>query len=237
LQPVTAESITETMSDCSWMIKRLKNNGDQINGLLGSELEFQAEGVLTLTNDAIVSEGTWVVTTNQQGEWVVAMTMSDEPTVSFDWLLTDLKVGIVKFNVEEEFYELVIVKKCIDDNDEEEDITFIKSLFNNTEWDIAYFAENEDESTELFADVKLYLENDGTLEVRNLNGEVYSNGTWFVYRNDFSGKIEMIISFESGSNYEPLANDYQILEIDEKRIELKHENDTGLYDHLVLERE
>ncbi|WP_405399087.1 hypothetical protein [Maribacter sp. Asnod2-G09] len=236
LEEVTAESISETLSDCAWIIKRLKNNGDQIDGLFGAELEFQVEGVLILTNDAEVSEGTWVVTTNQQGRWVVAMTMNDEPTVSFDWLLTDLKDGIVKFNVEEEFYELVIVKKCIDEDDEEEDITFIKSIFNNTEWDVAYFAENDDESTVLFADVKLYLENDGTLEVRNLEGEVYSNGTWFVYRNTFSGKLEMIISFEAGSNYEPLANDYQILEIDETRIELKHENDTGLYDHLVLER-
>ncbi|WP_299796935.1 hypothetical protein [uncultured Maribacter sp.] len=236
LEEVTIESITETLSDCSWIVKRVKNNGDQINRLLGSEFEFQADGIVTLTNDATVSEGTWVVTTNTQSRLVVAITMDDEPAVSFDWLLTDLEEGIVKFNVEEEFYELVIVKNCIVDNDEEEDITFIKSIFNNTEWDVDYFAENDDESTVLFADVKLYLENDGTLEVRNLEGEVYSNGTWFVYRNTFSGKLEMIISFETGSNYEPLANDYQILEIDETRIELKHENDTGLYDHLVLER-
>ena len=236
LEEVTIESITETLSDCSWIVKRVKNNGDQINRLLGSEFEFQADGIVTLANDAEVSEGTWVVTTNTQGRLVVAITMDDEPAVSFDWLLTDLEEGIVKFNVEEEFYELVIVKNCIVDNDEEEDITFIKSIFNNSEWDVDYFAENDDESTVLFADVKLYLENDGTLEVRNLEGEVYSNGTWFVYRNTFSGKLEMIISFETGSNYEPLANDYQILEIDETRIELKHENDTGLYDHLVLER-
>ncbi|MDO6470194.1 hypothetical protein [Maribacter sp. 1_MG-2023] len=236
LEEVTIESITETLSDCSWIVKRVKNNGDQINRLLGSEFEFQADGIVTLTNDATVSEGTWVVTTNTQGRLVVAINMDDEPAVSFDWLLTDLEEGMVKFNVEEEFYELVIVKNCIVDNDEEEDITFIKSIFNNMEWDVAYFSENDDESTVLFADVKLYLENDGTLEVRNLEGEVYSNGTWFVYRNAFSGKLEMIISFETGSNYEPLANDYQILEIDETRIELKHENDTGLYDHLVLER-
>ncbi|WP_299321001.1 hypothetical protein [uncultured Maribacter sp.] len=237
LEEVTIESITETLSDCSWIVKRVKNNGDQINRLLGSDFEFQVDGIVTLTNDATVSEGTWVVTTNTQGRLVVAITMDDEPAVSFDWLLTDFEEGIVKFNVEEEFYELVIVKNCIVDNDaEEEDITFIKSIFNNTEWDVAYFAENDDESTVLFADVKLYLENDGTLEVRNLEGEVYSNGTWFVYRNTFSGKLEMIISFETDSNYEPLANDYQILEIDETRIELKHENDTGLYDHLVLER-
>lgn len=231
----TVESITETLRECAWVIKTAKNNDVQINRLLGDEFEFQADGVVTLTNETTVTEGTWTVSTNTQGVFVVAIVMEDESAVSYEWLLTDLEDDIVKFNVEETFYELVIVKKCIDDD--EEDIEFIETIFDDTEWDIAYFAENNDESTTLFADVKLYLDNDGSLEVRNFNGEVFNNGSWFVYRNDFNGKLEMIISFEPGSNYLPLANDYQILEIDDMRIELKHENDTGLYDHLILERE
>ena len=231
----TVESITETLRECAWVIKTAKNNDVQINRLLGDEFEFQADGVVTLTNETTVTEGTWTVSTNTQGVFVVAIVMEDESAVSYEWLLTDLEDDIVKFNVEETFYELVIVKKCIDD--EEEDIEFIETIFDDTEWDIAYFAENNDESTTLFADVKLYLDDDGSLEVRNLNGEVFSNGSWFVYRNDFNGKLEMIISFEPGSNYLPLANDYQILEVNDMRIELKHENDTGLYDHLILERE
>ncbi|TDS16604.1 hypothetical protein DFQ03_1085 [Maribacter caenipelagi] len=237
LLELTTEGVTEILRECTWVIKRVKNNGEQINRLLGGEFEFQAEGVITLSNDTTVSEGTWAITTNAQGRFVVAITMGDENAVSFEWLLSDLKDRIIKFNVEETFYELVIVKKCIDDDDEEEDITFIKNMFDNTAWDVAYFAENNDESTALYTDVKLYMENDGTLEVRNLNGDVFSAGNWFVYRNAFTGKLEMIIAFETGSNYLPLANDYQILEIDEMRIELKHENETGLYDHLVLERE
>ncbi|TDT47107.1 hypothetical protein CLV90_1178 [Maribacter spongiicola] len=237
LLELTTGSIGETLRDCIWVIKRVKNNGEQVNRLLGGEFEFQTEGVITLTNNATVSEGTWTMTTNAQGRFVVAITIGDEGAVSFEWLLSDLKDRIIKFNVEETFYELVIVKKCVDDDEEEEDITFIKSIFNNTEWDVAYFAENNDESTELFVNDSFYLANDGSLEIRNPNGVVLTNGMWFVYRNTFSGKLEMIISFEEGSNYEPLANDYQILEIDEMRIELKHENDTGLYDHLVLERE
>ena len=231
----TVESITETLRECAWVIKTAKNNDVQINRLLGDEFEFQVDGVVTLTNETTVTEGTWTVSTNTQGVFVVAIVMEDESAVSYEWLLTDLEDDIVKFNVEEIFYELVIVKKCIDDY--EEDIEFIETIFDDTEWDIAYFAENNDESTTLFADVKLYLDDDGSLEVRNLNGEVFSNGSWFVYRNDFNGKLEMIISFEPGSNYLPLANDYQILEVDDMRIELKHENDTGLYDHLILERE
>ncbi|WP_244178425.1 hypothetical protein [Maribacter litoralis] len=236
LQELTLENLRETLNDCSWVIKRLKNNGDHINRLLGGEFEFQAEGVITLTNQTTVTQGTWEITTNAEGRFVVAISMGDEGAVSFEWLLTDLKDRIIKFNVEETFYELVIVKKCIDDEDEEEDITFIKNIFDNTVWDVAYFAENNDESTVLYADVKLYMENDGTLEVRNVNGDVFSTGNWFVYRNTFTGNLEMLVSFETGSNYLPLANDYQILEIDEMRIELKHENETGLYDHLVLER-
>ncbi|WP_282179218.1 hypothetical protein [Maribacter stanieri] len=231
----TVESITETLRECAWVIKTAKNNDVQINRLLGDEFEFQVDGVVTLTNETTVTEGTWTVSTNTQGVFVVAIVMEDESAVSYEWLLTDLEDDIVKFNVEETFYELVIVKKCIDDD--EEDIEFIETIFDDTEWNIAYFAENNDESTTLFADVKLYLDDDGSLEVRNLNGEVFSNGSWFVYRNDFNGKLEMIISFEPGSNYLPLANDYQILEVDDMRIELKHENDTGLYDHLILERE
>ena len=177
----TVESITETLRECAWVIKTAKNNDVQINRLLGDEFEFQVDGVVTLTNETTVTEGTWTVSTNTQGVFVVAIVMEDESAVSYEWLLTDLEDDIVKFNVEETFYELVIV--------------------------------------------------------RNLNGEVFSNGSWFVYRNDFNGKLEMIISFEPGSNYLPLANDYQILEVNDMRIELKHENDTGLYDHLILERE
>tara|TARA_R110002051_G_scaffold64139_1_gene116737 strand:+ start:16099 stop:17871 length:1773 start_codon:yes stop_codon:yes gene_type:complete len=236
LLELTTEGIGEILRDCSWVIKRVKNNGEHINRLLGGEFEFKADGVISLTNNTSVSEGTWTITTNAQGRFVVAITMGDEQAVSFEWLLSDLKDRIIKFNVEETFYELVIVKKCIDDNDEEEDITFIKSVFNNTEWNVALFSENDDESTDLYVNDTFYLSNDGSLEVRNPNGVVLSTGIWFVYRNTFSGKLEMIISFEAGSNYYPFANDYQILEIDETRIELKHENDTGLYDHLVLER-
>jgi len=237
LLEITVEDLRETLRDCSWVIKRVKNNGDHINRLLGGEFEFQAEGVITLTNNATVTEGTWEITTNAEGRFVVAITMGDEGAVSFEWLLTDLKDRIIKFNVEETFYELVIVKKCLVDDDVEEDITFIKNIFDNAAWEVAYFAENNDVSTALYADVKLYMENDGTLEVRDLNGDVFSTGNWFVYRNAFTGKLEMIISFETGSNYLPLANDYQILEIEETRIELKHENETGFYDQLVLERE
>ncbi|SNR29867.1 hypothetical protein SAMN04488009_1001 [Maribacter sedimenticola] len=237
LPVITIDSIRETLRDCTWAIKRVKNNGEHVNRLLGSEFEFQANGVITLSNETTVSEGTWEITTNAQGRFVVAINMGQEGAVSFEWLLTDLKDRIIKFNVEETFYELVIVKSCEVDEEEEEDITYIKDVFSDTQWDIALFSENEDESTELYMNDTLYFNADGSLEVRNPNEVVLSTGRWFAYRNAFSGKLEMIISFVPGSNYLALANDYQIMEVTETRIELKHENEIEGYDHLVLERE
>jgi hypothetical protein len=236
LPELDLDSIAETLRECIWIIKRVKNNGEHVNRLLGSEFEFKAGGIITLTNETNISEGIWTITTNAQGRFVVSITMGDEQAVSFEWLLSDLKDRFIKFNVEETAYELVIVKSCID-AEEEEDVIFIKSIFNETEWDVAYFAENEDESTDAYADVKLYLASDGSLEVRNPNAVVISTGRWFAYRNVFTGTLEMLISFEQGSNYLPLANDYQIIEVIETRIELKHENEVDGYDHLVLERE
>lgn len=236
LPEITADSIRETLRDCSWVIKRVKNNNEQVDRLIGSEFQFKAEGVVTLTNNATVSEGMWNITTNAQGKFVVAITMGDEQAVSFEWLLSDLKDRFIKFNIEDTAYELVVVKNCIDE-DAEEDLIFIRNLFNETAWDIAYFAENEDETTDAYAEVTLFFENDGSLEVRNVDNEVFSSGKWFAYRNAFSGKLELIIAFEPGSNYLPLSNDYQILEITENRIELKHENEINGYDKLVLEKE
>ncbi|WP_405380685.1 hypothetical protein [Maribacter sp. LLG6340-A2] len=237
LPEMSVDSIREILRECTWTIKRVKNNGEHVNRLLGSEFEFQANGAITLSNEATVSEGTWEITTNAQGRFVVAINMGQEDAVSFEWLLTDLKDRIIKFNVEESNYELVIVKSCEVDEEEEEDITFIKDVFSNTEWNIALFSENEDPSTELYMNDRLFFNADGSLEVRNPNEVVLSTGRWFAYRNAFSGKLEMIISFAPGSNYLPLANDYQIMEVTETRLELKHENEIEGYDHLVLERE
>lgn len=229
------DTLREILKECDWVIKRVKNNGEHLNRLLGYEFEFQAEGVVTLSKEDTVSEGTWAITTNAEGRLVLAITMGDEPGVSFEWLLSDLKDRFLKFNIEGTAYELVLVRNCDDDDDDDGDVVYLRDLFNDTEWEIALFSENGDDTTEAYSDVTLFIDNDGSLEVKNASDEVISEGRWFVYRNT-EFRLEMIIAFGAGSNFYPLANDYIIIEVDENRLELKHENDDGGYDHLVLER-
>ncbi|MFD0796727.1 hypothetical protein ACFQZJ_04590 [Maribacter chungangensis] len=229
------DNLRALLIECSWIIKRVKNNGSQINRLLGYEFQFKPDGVVTLSNRETVSEGAWEITTNQEGRLVMAIVMGEEPSVSFEWLLSDLEDRRLQFNIEGTRYEIILVRDCEAQDEEDKDVGFLTTIFNETEWKIAYAEENGDDTTQMYDDVALYMDRNGSLEVRSLNGEVYSTGIWFAYRNaEF--KLELIIAFSPGSNYLPLANDYVLLDIAENRLELKHQNDGGGYDKLILER-
>ena len=227
-------TLREALKECDWVIKRAKNNGEHLNRLLGFEFEFEDDGVVTLSGEDTEYEGTWTVTTNTDRRLVMAITMGDEPGVSFEWLLSDMKDRFLTFNIEGTAYELALVRNC-DDEDQDEDVSALKDIFDDTEWEIALFTENGDDTTQAYTDFSLYIDEGGTLEVKDDDDEDVSVGRWFVYRNsDF--RLEMIISFRRGSNFAPLANDYVVMDISQERLELKHENENGGFDQLVLEQ-
>lgn len=227
-------TLREVLKECSWIIKRVFNEGQEIKRLLGFEFNFAPEGVVTLSSGDVVSQGSWEITTNEQGRLVMAITMGDEPGVSFEWPLSDLRDDRLKFSIPGTDYELVLERNC--DNDEnDEDVTWIRGLFNDTDWELALFSQNEDPMTEAYGGYTYKFGVDGTITVLDQDMQEISTGKWYVYRNS-DHKLEMIIRFGPDSNFQPLSNDYKILEIEENRIELKHENHNGGYDHLVFEK-
>ena len=82
----TPDTLREIIKECSWVIKKVKLNNEEVDRLLGYEFNFLAEGVVTLSSESNISEGSWAITTNAQGRLVMAITMGDEPGVSFEWL-------------------------------------------------------------------------------------------------------------------------------------------------------
>ncbi|EAR02080.1 hypothetical protein FB2170_02315 [Maribacter sp. HTCC2170] len=227
-------TLREVLTECSWIIKRVFNEGQEIKRLLGFEFNFEPEGVVTLSSGDIVSQGTWEITTNEQGRLVMAITMGEEPGVSFEWPLSDLRDDRLKFSIPGTDYELVLERNC-DNDDNDEDVTWIRGLFNETEWELALFNQNEDPMVEAYGGFIYKFSTDGAITVLDQDMQEISTGKWYVYRNS-DEKLEMIIRFEPGSNFQPLSNDYKILEVEENRIELKHENRYGGYDHLIFEK-
>jgi hypothetical protein len=130
---------------------------------------------------------------------------------------------------------MLILERNCDNDDNDEDVTWIRGLFNDTDWELALFSQNEDPLTEAYADYTYRFGMDGTITVLDMDMTEISAGNWYVYRNS-DNKLEMIIRFGSDSNFYPLGNDYKILEVEENRLELKHENDYDGYDHLVFEK-
>ena len=231
-------TLREILTECSWIIKRVFDDNQEIKRLLGFEFNFEAGGAVTLSSGDIVSQGNWEITANAQGRLVMAITMGDEPGVSFEWPLSELRQDRLKFEIPGTDYELVLERNC-DNDDNDEDVTWIRGLFNNTQWELALFSQNEDPLTDAYGDYTYEFGMDGTITVlemdMNMELQVISTGKWYVYRNS-DNKLEMIIRFGSESNFYPLSNDYIILEVEDNRLELKHENKNGGYDHLVFEK-
>lgn len=227
-------TLREVLSECSWIIKKVRNDGEEIRRLLGYEFNFMAEGVVTLSSGDSSSEGTWGINANAQGRLVMAINIGQEPGVSFEWPLADLRDNRLKFEIEGTDYELLLERNC--DNDEnDEDVIKIRGFFNKSLWEVAYFAENENFSTELYGGYLFSFGLNGQLTVLNPNEQEADTGRWFVYRNS-EQELEMIITFEVESNFYALGNDYHIAEVSENRLELKHQNDWGGFNDLVLEK-
>ncbi len=231
-------TLREILKECSWIIKRVFDDNQEIKRLLGFEFNFEARGAVTLSSGDIVSQGNWEITANAQGRLVMAITMGNEPGVSFEWPLSELRQDRLKFEIPGTDYELVLERNC-DNDDNDEDVTWIRGLFNDTLWELALFSQNEDPLTDAYGDYTYEFGMDGTISVlemdMNMELQVISTGKWYVYRNS-DNKLEMIIRFGSESNFYPLGNDYLILEVEDNRLELKHENKNGGYDHLVFEK-
>ncbi len=227
-------TLREALKECSWIIKKVFNEGQEIKRLLGFEFNFEIDGVVTLSNGDLVSQGSWEIITNDQGRLVMAITMGDEPGVSFEWPLSELKDERLKFEIPGTDYELILERNC--DNDEnDQDVTWIRGLFNDSQWELTLFSQNEDPLTDAYEAYTYEFGMDGSLTVLDANMQEISVGDWYVYRNSYD-KLEMIIRFGSDSNFYPLGNDYKILEVEENRLELKHENSYGGYDHLIFNK-
>lgn len=221
------------LKECSWIIKKVKRDNQELDRLLGYEFNFMADGVVTLSSGEVSSEGTWEITLNAQARLVMAITMGNEPGVSFEWPLSDLRDNRLKFEIPGTGYELILERNCDNDVDDE-DVVWIRGLFKDSLWEVALFSENQDPS-EAYTNYEFSFSANGKVTVYNPNQVEVSAGRWFVYRNS-DNKLEMIINFGANSNFYPLANDYIVLEVQENRLELKHENSNGGYDHLVLEK-
>ncbi|MGB5608356.1 hypothetical protein [Eudoraea sp.] len=212
-------TLREILKECSWVIKKVKNQGEEIDRLLGYEFNFLPEGVVTLGEGETISQGTWEITTNEQGRLVMAITMGSEPGVSFEWPLSDLRNDRLKFEVEDIGYELVLQRVC-DDNNNDGDVLEIRNFMMGGDWMVALYEDGDMNETGNYAGYTFnFMANHLITSTLSETGVSYP-GLWRVLRNS-DGKLKVYLNFGDVDPLAELTEDWELVSITNTQIVLK----------------
>ncbi len=232
------ETLREILRECSWIIKKVYNQGEEIERLIGYEFNFMAEGVVTLSNGDIVYDGTWEVAVNDEGRLVLAITIGEEPGVSFEWPLRELKNERLKFEVEEIGYELVLQRVC---DEQDGDVLEIRNILYGGLWEVALFEQGDMNITQNFSGYTFFFEPEHMVGATLGETGPTQLGLFRVIRND-EGKLKVYLNFGDGEPLGHLTDDWEFVSITENRLELKsvrEDNATGeaYIETLVFEKQ
>ncbi len=230
-------TLREILRECVWVIKRVFNNGEEVRRLIGYEFKFMAEGVVTLSNGINVSEGSWVITTNAQGRLVLALEFGNEPTLNFEWLLSDLRNDRLKFNIEGTGYELIVQRVCDDDPaNVDGDVMEIRNVMMGGEWIVAQYKEGEVVQTQNFMPYTFVFGAEHVMSITLGQTGTTQAGIWRVLRNS-DGKLKVYLNAGIEGELADLTDDWDFVSMTSNRIELKSYSDTNAsYDVLVFEK-
>jgi hypothetical protein len=211
-------TLTEILRECGWIIKKVENQGEEIDRLLGYEFEFQAENVVTLSDANTTLTGTWEVAQGTNGGLVLAITMGDEPGVSFEWPLRDLTDNRLRFEVAEIGYELILERVCAGAMDG--DVMEIGNILMGGDWTVASYVEDDMDETSNYAGFDFSFGMEHILTV-STNMDPLTAGLWRVVR-DSDGKLKVYLNLGDGDDiFADLTDDWDVVSVTENRLELK----------------
>jgi hypothetical protein len=227
-------TLREILEECSWIIKKVKVDDEEIRRLLGFEFNFMAQGVVTLTKGDAISQGTWEITTNAQGRLVMAIVMGDEPGVSFEWPLTDLRDDRLKFEIPGTDYELILQRVC-DDNNSDGDVVEIRNVMMAGEWLVAKYTQGDTDETDNYLAYSFDFQTDHMIAVTTSPTGPTAPGVWRVIRNS-DGKLKVYLNLGEEDPLGELTDDWDFVSITDNRVELTDISGEGSTSTLVFEQ-
>ncbi len=226
------ETLRGILSECNWIIKKVKNQGEDIDRLIGHEFDFMAEGVVTLSDENSVIEGSWEVAAGSNGGLVLAITMGEEPGVSFEWPLRDLYQKRLRFEVEEIDYELILERQCPADM-EDGDVMEIRNILMGGDWVITQFSEDGVDATAEYTAYDFSFDMEGVLTV-STNMDPLKTGLWRVVR-DSEGGLKVYLNLgDDGDDFSDLTDVWDFVSFTNGELQLKDESGDGTVDTLTF---
>ena len=231
----TPDTVTDVLKECTWIIREIENQGEEVNALFNYELNFMAEAVVTASVDGeVVSEGTWEITTNAQGQIVVAIAIEGEAAISLEWALVDMLEGRLSF-MDSEAGNLLVLERICNDGIGDEDVMEIRNILKGGSWTLAQFKKNQDDITEAYLDYEFNFNVLNNFTVSKADVITLANGIWRVLRNA-DGELKVFLNFRGDIVLNDLTARWSIVSVTTARVELKHLYEDGSYDILVFEK-
>ncbi|MCK0160590.1 hypothetical protein [Allomuricauda sp. F6463D] len=231
---IDREAFLTLLKECEWIIKEVKNQGQEIERLLGYEFQFKTDGVVTLGNGVNTMQGTWEIGLNAQYRLSLIISIDDEPRVSFEWPIKKMLDTRLEFEIEATDHSMKLLRVC-EDSIEDNDIPEIRNIVMGGTWNVTLFQEGEVDKTISYAGMDFKFYADHQVEVTIINDTILANGLWRVIRDSDEG-LMFYINFDSGNDLLELTEDWKVVSVTTIQIELTMENDDGSSDTLVLEK-
>lgn len=227
------DTLREILRECEWVIRKVKNQGEEINRLLGYKFEFMPDGVITLSNGINTSEGTWTVGLNDEMKLALLITLGDEGAINFNWPLRDLTNERLKFEVEDIGYELVLQRTC-DDDANDGDVAEIRNIMLGGQWNVAMYDNEGTDGTANFAGMDFSFSLFNQVEV-SINDDPQIGGLWRITR-DSGDNLQFFLNFEDDATFGELTEAWYIVEVSADRIELVYEDEDVNFKTLIFEK-
>ncbi|WP_026810422.1 hypothetical protein [Arenibacter latericius] len=227
------EVLRNVLQECSWAINKVTVDDEVLKRLLGYEFTFLANGEVTLVNGADIKNGTWEVANNTQGRLVMSIEITDEPDVSFDWLLSDLEDNNLEFSMGDDDYELVLEKICVD-NIADVDAVEIRDILKTGKWEVTKYLDDGDDETEDYANFDFTFSSLALVTV-SANSLPVHLGIWKVIKSS-DGQLKCYLNFGVIGSLEELTNNWRVISSTANRLELRDKDDDGGTNTLIFER-
>lgn len=216
-------ALRAVLAQCNWIVKKVKNQGEDIRRLIGYEFDFGPENAVTLSNGTNVIEGSWEVTAGSQGGLVLAIEMGQEPGVSFEWPLRELGQKRLKFELEDLDYEMVLERVCASDTGDGEVVAAMNTLMAG-DWVVTQYLEDGDDETDDYQGFDFTFGMGGALTV-STNMDPLKSGIWRVVR-DSEGGLKVYLNLgDDGDDLSDLTEIWEVDSISETRLELREHDD------------
>ena len=228
------DALRELLAECEWIIKKVVAQGTEMDRLLGYEFQFLSTDVITLSNGTTTLEGVWQIGYNNENVLSLMISIMDEPDLSFEWPVAELRQDRLKFETIDIGYELLLQRVC-GDNANDADVLETRNIMMGGAWNVAFYKEGEVDSTATFTGYDFYFGDNHLVKVDE-NDNPIIEGLWRVLRGH-DHHLRYYLNFANDEVFGELTEDWKIVEVSANRIELKVVIDANVYKTLVFEKQ